>query len=128
MQLSAGDEATMFESGPMDILSPNTFINPVIEAMLGQAVPKLMQDYEPFLKPTITNAVVGDMVGSGEDGVKPDVPTFTSETLAETTAQKMELVESTAAQTKEAAEEAQQEGKDLFAEAQATAKAMADES
>ena len=125
-QLASGVGASVFDLGPMDILSPNTFINPVVEAMLGQAVPKLMQDYEPFLKPTIANAVVGDMVGSGEEGVKPDVPTFSSETLAETTAQKMELVESTAAQTKEAAEEAQQEGKDQLAEAQATAKAMSD--
>ena len=115
------------EGGPMDILSPNTFINPVVEAMLAQAVPRLLQDYEPFLKPTISNAVVGDMVGSGEEGPKPNVPTFSAETLAETTAQKMELVESTAAQTKEAAAEAEQEGKDQLEEAQATAKAMADE-
>ena len=60
-----------------DILSPATFIKPVIESMLGQAIPKLMQLYEPFLKPVLSNEVAGELAGKGNEGVKPPIPTFT---------------------------------------------------
>jgi hypothetical protein len=103
-------------SGAGDILSPATFINPVIESMLGQAIPKLMQLYEPFLKPVLSNEVAGELSGKANEGVKPNVPTFTMEDAAEKSSAYAELVESAATQTAAAKEEAEEEAKNKFAE------------
>ena len=83
-----------------------------------------MQLYEPFLKPVLSNEVAGELSGKANEGVKPNVPTFTMEDSAEETSSHAELVESSAAQTKLAMEEAKEESKNKFDEAQATSKAM----